>query len=575
MSLLFVFLFCNRLLAQQIPIVTNGSPKAKIVLNENASENVKKASLLLQKYVKEISGATLPLVASSKGNVIRIITSSDNYRSDFRGKESDAYILRSNRNGEFLIVGSTDLGTEFGIYDFIERCLEVTWLMPTDLGTYVPTKKNLSLPQINVVSNPSYKSRQLSPIDINGSSDLNIWGRRNRLVSKISFHHNMNYFVGDKNLEKYDADIFPIYGGKRYYPKSSSDHTWQPNFSSPAFKKIGAEKIIEYFSKNENASSFSLGINDTHRVGANQLKSKSGKNYLGFENSSDAYYSWVNGVIAEVNKKYPNKKYGLLAYYNVADPPSTSVGVSDQVVPYLTYERIRWSNLEAKRNDQVRTAKWAKHVPELGWYDYLYGNTYLIPRAYPHIMAEYLKWGNANKVKHFYGEIYPNWGEGPKYWLLTKLLWNPNQNVDNLLNEWYEKCVGKDAATYLRQYYTIWENYWSKKLIKTPWFAINSTFLPFNNVDYLKLVDEKMIRDSETLLENVCAKAKGNKEKQRAQAIYDMWSLYKLGLQLYSSGKFSNLKDFKKSEEFLKVLQQLKENPLHRHTVDNINRVIN
>ncbi|HCU33987.1 MAG TPA: hypothetical protein DGT21_00660, partial [Armatimonadetes bacterium] len=63
-------------------------------------------------------------------------------------------------------------------------------------------------------------------------------------------------------------------------------------------------------------------------------------------------------------------------------------------------------------------------------------------------------------MKAHYAEIYPNWGEGPKPYIHLKLWWNPDRDVDALLDEWYVRCVGPDAAASLKQYYAIWERFW-------------------------------------------------------------------------------------------------------------------
>jgi alpha-glucuronidase len=42
--------------------------------------------------------------------------------------------------------------------------------------------------------------------------------------------------------------------------------------------------------------------------------------------------------------------------------------------------------------------------------------------------------------------LIPFWGEGPKPWIYNKLQWNPNQNVDALLDDWYRAAVGEQDA---------------------------------------------------------------------------------------------------------------------------------
>jgi len=97
---------------------------------------------------------------------------------------------------------------------------------------------------------------------------------------------------------------------------------------------------------------------------------------------------------------------------------------------------MRWANETLLQAGHDRTLAWNKVAPVLGWYDYAYGLCYMVPREWFHVMQKYLSWGAAHNVKYYYAELYPNWGEGPRAWVLSKLLWNPGQNVDPLLHGW-------------------------------------------------------------------------------------------------------------------------------------------
>src|SRR5690606_12497197 len=137
---------------------------------------------------------------------------------------------------------------------------------------------------------------------------------------------------------------------------------------------------------------------------------------------------------------------------------------------------------------------------------------------------------NDNNIKDYYSEIYPNWGEGPKYWLLTKLLWNPKLDIESLEIRWYNMAVGDEAAFYLKSYFDIWEKYWEITMKDKEWFNRKSTFLPFNDVGYLEYVTLDMVNDSEYNIKNVMLNAKSQSEKERAMLFQEMWKLYKIAI---------------------------------------------
>ena len=53
---------------------------------------------------------------------------------DLTNLDEDGFILQQVDAHNFIIVGGSDWGTEFGIYSFLERYLGVVWLMPTEYG---------------------------------------------------------------------------------------------------------------------------------------------------------------------------------------------------------------------------------------------------------------------------------------------------------------------------------------------------------------------------------------------------------------------------------------------------------
>ena len=67
------------------------------------------------------------------------------------------------------------------------------------------------------------------------------------------------------------------------------------------------------------------------------------------------------------------------------------------------------------------------------------------------------------------GETSHNWAEAPKYYLMARLYWNPDVDVDALLAEWYELAVGTEAAGYLAGYFSLWDGdgYGDQELGKT------------------------------------------------------------------------------------------------------------
>src|SRR5699024_5868556 len=100
-------------------------------------------------------------------------------------------------------------------------------------------------------------------------------------------------------------------------------------------------------------------------------------------------------------------------------------------------------------------------------------------------------------------------GDGPKAWLYAKLQWNPDQDVDALLDEWYKRAVGEAAASDLAAYFDMWESIWTKRLKDSPWFKMmkNKTYLSITDASYVNMVTNEDLEASKRLLDSVVDKA--------------------------------------------------------------------
>jgi len=530
--------------ANAIPIVVDHQPRAAIVLPEGASQQVRHATQLLQKYLQQSSGALLPVVQEPGANVAIHIGRSayvDQQKLDIAKLDGDGFVLKGIDAKNYVIAGPTDWGTEFGIYEFLERYVGVRWLFPTEVGTYIPKLSTLDVPATEVRQEPAYWSRQDYPIAENWTETSTYngaaaeWGRRNRLHSRIAFHHNMKNLFPVSKYGKNHPEFYPLIDGKRYIPTDDNDYQWQPNFTAPGIVEEAAKNIKKYFREHPEATSYSLGMNDSRRFDespATKALDGDKKNYLGIGDVSNSYFTWANAVVEEVLKEYPDKWFGTLAYSRIAEPP-TKVKPHPRIVPFITYDRMKWLDPEIEKQGKELTRRWAAVSPVLGWYDYAYGVYYQVPRVYPHQMQNYLNWGYQNGVRLHFSELIPYWGEGPKPWVYNKLQWNPNQNVDALLNDWYRAAVGEKAAPKLREYYAIWEKFWTTTAIKSKWFTPNSQYLRFTTAEYLADVDPQDIKRSRQLMDEVVELAQTPEQKARAGVLSRSWDFYEASALAY------------------------------------------
>ena len=143
------------------------------------------AALELIKYVETVTGAKLPLqtadktlppdkklflIGESKLTIARGISAKDLPLEGFKIQSFENGIAivgrmpdkRENYNlggGYYVLKASAAQGIRFGVYDFLERFCGVRWYYPGDLGTYIPKKKDLTVPACNYTDYPEFLKR--------------------------------------------------------------------------------------------------------------------------------------------------------------------------------------------------------------------------------------------------------------------------------------------------------------------------------------------------------------------------------------------------------------------------------
>lgn len=521
-----------------VDIVINNKPEAVIVIPDKTTDQIRLAAKDLSSYIHMSTGAQIPIIHESDidnyKNKVKIWVGQTQYvvnsKVGTRNLSGDGFIIDFPDRCNMLIAGSTDWGIEFGVYEFLERYVGVRWLLPGPNGDYIPKHNSIRIKKITVKQEPSFFSRLLS--GLRGAPQAT-WARRNRMHGQIKFHHNLlNLFPPSKYADVH-PEFYPILRGKRFIPKEGVAG-WQPCFSAQGIVDEAVKNICDYFSKHPEESSYSLGVNDSGghcECDICRVKNGGVKNFLGLRNMSDLYFEWANAVVEGVLKKYPDKWFGCLAYSEVAAPPS-KIKVHPRIVPFMTYDRMKWVAPSYEAEGKKLTEQWHRQSPVLGWYDYIYGTPYLVPRVYFHKMADYYRHGYAQGVRAMYAEAYPNWGEGPKLYVALKLQWNLNLDVDKLLGEWYEKCVGKEAAPYLKAYYDLWENFWTKKVPKSKWFSAGGQYLWFHEAGYIDVMDDEIFK-SRYLLEKAVAVTKTSDQKKRADLILKAFEYYEASVISY------------------------------------------
>jgi len=530
---------------QSLSIVDNSEAAAVIVVDDT---KLSAAAQKLASYVEKSSGAELPILTAAQlagsgtqyDGMVRIYIGSsvpgaeDALAAKLQGLGDDGFVIMPYE-GSIAIAGPTKLGTEFGVSTFLEHYVGVRWLMPGPDGEDVPEHDEITVSFVTIIDQPAAMSRHFFGTEawytLQTTAD---WADNNRMNNLIQFHHYLNVLfdpqVFSNHPEYYSGGVVPTH-----------PYSWQPCFNDDT-AAAAIWRIKDYFHNFPENKSFSLGINDSKNYCAADMARANGKlNSIGELDMSDVYYPWVNQVVEAVLEDYPDKYFGLLAYWNVYDPPTT-VKLNSHVIPYITDDRMSWIDPDIGPIGEAISTQWQLKADSLGWYEYMYGTPYNLPRVYMEQMADNYKYAKEHGVVAHVAELFPNFGEGPKPWVAAKLQWDPDQDVNLLIDDWVERAVGTAAADDLKSYYALWDQFWTERVFQSDWYlnwknSPNRTnFLNLLDHSYLKEVTKADLTQSRSLLTAVVAKAGTAKQKVRAEKLLRAFEYYEASALSYPRG---------------------------------------
>lgn len=533
-----------------LPIVNDGKPQAIIITSDNSAYRTRQAVGILIDYVERSTGARLPTMSTSTFeanpgdylNYTRLYVDEipSKYEAQIaaglQGLDDQGFLIFP-RGQTMTIIGPTIWGTLHGVYDFLERFVGIRWLMIGSVGEDVPEQLNIDVPNIDVREQPAFTYRVLwNPfhgedpyLPVANNKEENQWAHRNKLQGSynygMDFGHNLHTIFPPEKYGKTNPEFYP----QGNPPPPGERLRWQPCFSVPQTVDVAVEYILGFFDQNPNEKSFRLSVND---IGGFCEEDPSHPAYTGKRNSSgymdmsDIYYRWVNAVVEQVTEVYPEKWFTLSSYREVMDPPSFPL--HPQILPRITKDRMTWIDDDIQAIGHNQMEAWSQVASQIAWYDYMYGSSYHVPRVYPRHLVSVFRYAKEQNVAGWYIENQYHAAEGPKAWILAKLLWNPNQDIEALLTEWYERAVGPEAAEDLAAFYDHWENFWMERIPGTPWFETGKvgTYLQFPDPTYLNYVTDEDIIQTRRLLDAVVAKAETEQQRERAELIREGFAIF-------------------------------------------------
>lgn len=452
----------------QKPLVLakQGKSTYSILISKSASPSEQHAAGELQRFIEEISGARLPIITDAEephGDLVLVGDSSQvqklGLKIPFDNLGAEGFVLRTE--GKFLIIaGGKQRGTMYGVYAFLEK-LGCRWFTPE--VSAIPKKPNLVVTPLNDSQKPAFEYREPMFFEATDKD----WAARNRVngssqrldestggkVIYYPFVHSFYRILPPQQHFQEHPEYYALVDGKRRGDDA------QLCLTNPEVLRLAIQTVQKWIDQHPEASIFSVSQNDTR--GWCECE-----NCLRVEQEEGGAHSgpilrFVNAVAAEVGKTHPDKLIDTLAYWYSEPPPSKVRPVPNvriRLCPIGACEGQAYDRCIYSRYFLDHLQGWARITDQLYIWHYVTNfRHYLLPFPDFDELAADIPLYKKNGVVGIFleGDSTPG-GENAELrsYVMARLLWNPNVDLDATVNEFMAAYYGQ-AAPLMRDYFDL------------------------------------------------------------------------------------------------------------------------
>ena len=466
--LLLCFITVSR--ADTHTLFRSGKTDYVILVSNDASISEKYAATELQYWLKEISGATFPIVNSTrKVNRKRIVVGyipevMQSYKMQ-RPDDSDQGFVYGNRGEDIYIVGGRDYGTLYGVYSFLENEFSCRWY--TKDATLVPRRERWAFTELYDKESPAFEHRNIYYFD---AFDVD-WSLRNKNNGKVYTKetafgtfpttgnaiwgvHTFDMLIPSKTYFESHPEYYSLRDGKR-----TKD---QLCLSNPSVVQLCKDNLRKIIKKNPQYHVYSIAQND-HGKPCQCKKCQALVEKYGGE--SGAIIWFVNQIAASLESEFPDKLFGTFAYSYSRKAPSNIYPRKNVLIRLCTSHCCESHPLDRCKNNESfinDISQWSKLTSSISIWDYVVSfRQYLLPFPNIKILQKNIQTYRKYKACGVMNEGVYNTPGGDFYelraYLLAKLLWNPDIDVDAVVDD-FMKGYYQNAAPFMKSYYELVQN---------------------------------------------------------------------------------------------------------------------
>lgn len=428
--------------------------------------------------------------------------------------------------GRFSIEGhQLEYGTANAVYTFLQDQLGVIWLWPGPWGEDIIEQDTIRIAPFEYRHFPQIRARSgmFSYYQLGrGHGQGHDWSRRQR-VQLDSLSIPASHGFGDW-WERFGAthpEYFALQpdGTRGNYPSAGNVKMCKSNPDVWAQWLRDVEADLE---KNPNKNLFSAAANDSWRSGYcvcenclawdhpdGEMRAYNwrglGQEYVAM---SDRQVTFANTLARMLREKYPDKEYYVVINAYGPSRPAPVEAVPDDNVIILSVANFftRPNQIDGAsttgHSHREQFSQWGDVAPNIFWRPNKARHMASMPNISARQAIDDIQFVAEKGNMGIYIDM--NWGHwatrGPMYYVLAQMVWDPSQNGEALLEEYFQRGFGP-AADNIRGYWDLMEQVFLKS--------------QEDDYDYNELFDEALFEAAYAQLDGAAEAVADSPEKYR------------------------------------------------------------
>ena len=472
-----------------------------IVISRDAPASERYAATELRDWIKAVSGVELPVADLDGGQPGKRLVVGYNSLVEKcfpdavkPGDRDDSFDVRSS-GGDIFFWGGSKRGTLYAVYSFLEEELGCRWY--SSKVSVAPPKDSWSFRKIQRREEPGIIIRDNCVLDVRSNPAFSARVRNNfiKLPGEKPGEtipgtaegywgvHSMGSLISPGEFYSTHPEYFSLRDGKR-----QSGYT-QLCLSNPDVLRICIERIKEVMRREPDYLIYSMEQADTRDFCECDECAAIAEKYGG---QSGLMLWFVNQVADAVKEEFPDKYIGTFAYQYTRHAPKDIVPRDNVVIRLCSIECCMlhdYDDCEQNVDFLKDLQDWSAIAPHLYIWDYVTDFLqYSLPVANWKTMQSHIQDFRDN---HAIGIL----EEGDyqttscelremRSWLLSKLMWNPDADVDALIKDFTDGYYGA-AGPYIREYLDLEE-----RILRRPGIHSDCYISPWDEMYTDEFVDE-------------------------------------------------------------------------------------